>query len=202
MRRLIGQRFERLLVVEYVGAGKWSCNCDCGNTVSVMTTNLTSGNSRSCGCLQTERRFKHGMSGTPMHGAWRQMFQRCENPKDPAYHNYGGRGITVCDEWHEFSQFLADMGVRPKGFQLDRIDNEKGYSKGNCRWVTAKANLNNTRANHLISFNGETLTIHQWSEKLGIPATTITYRAKHGWPVEKVLSSDYFWSNTGNAFQE
>lgn len=200
MLQLKGKRFERLVAVEYAGDGSWWCDCDCGNRVKINTSNLKRGNSRSCGCLQTELRFKHGMSGTPMHGAWKQMIQRCENQKDPAYHNYGGRGITVCDEWHDFSQFLADMGMRPKGFQLDRTDNEKGYSKGNCRWVTAKVNLNNRRGNNLISFNGETLTIHQWSEKLGIPPTTITYRLKQGWPIEKVLSSDYFWSNTRNTF--
>jgi hypothetical protein len=128
------------------------------------------------------------MSGTPVWHAWQAMIQRCENPKDSAYKNYGGRGITVCNEWHEFAKFIADMGMRPKGFQLDREDNDLGYSKGNCRWITAKQNLNNRRDNRIIEFEGNSRTIAQWADALGMNYRTLNNRLNRGWPVERALT--------------
>jgi hypothetical protein len=185
---LQGQRFERLVALEYAGGGKWLCECDCGNTTSVFAQNLKKGNTRSCGCLLVEARIKHGMADTLVYHAWRSMFQRCENPKDSAYKNYGARGITVCEDWRDFPRFIADMGMRPHGFQLDRIDNSKGYSKDNCRWVSAKVNRNNQRNNRLITFNGKTQTVAEWADELGIVHRTLHNRLSRGWPVERALT--------------
>lgn len=195
MKVKAGDRFGRLTAVHYVGGSKWECSCDCGGVATCLTNNLTRGNSTSCGCQRREGQFKHGMSKTPVHLAWRNMIQRCENPKDRAFHNYGGRGISVSPEWHEFSQFIADMGMRPEGYELDRIDNDGPYSKDNCRWVSKRDNLNNRRDNVNITHNGETLTIHQWSIRTGIPPRTIAYRHAEGWPVEEVLSPVKRFSN-------
>jgi hypothetical protein len=128
------------------------------------------------------------MATSPVYRAWQQLFQRCENPKDRAYKNYGARGITVCEEWRDFPRFLADMGMRPKGFQLDRKDNDKGYSKENCRWVTAKVNRNNQRNNRCVTYRGRTLTATQWAEELGLNSRTLHNRLSRGWPVERALT--------------
>ena len=123
--------------------------------------------------------------------AWHGMIRRCENPKDGAYHNYGGRGITVCEEWHNFEKFFADMGPCPQGMQIDRIDNSKGYYKGNCRWATQKVNLNNRRGNRVITFGGFTGTITQWAKQLGINPRTLNNRINRGWPLERALTAKY-----------
>lgn len=188
MEHLTGRTFGRLTVEGYIGGGLWACTCTCGGVAKVFTQNLKTGNSRSCGCLHRERRFKHGMAKTPVYHAWQSMIQRCENPKDASYHNYGARGITVCAAWHQFGAFLADMGVRPKGFQIDRIDNDKGYSPDNCRWVSAKTNHNNQRHNRIIEHNGMRLTIARWAELLGMNYRTLNNRINRGWPVERALT--------------
>jgi hypothetical protein len=128
------------------------------------------------------------MSSTPVWHAWQAMIQRCENPNDSAYRNYGGRGIAVCEEWHEFAKFIADMGMRPKGFQLDRENNDLGYFKENCRWVTAKQNHNNRRDNRLVEFDGKSQTIAQWADELGMNYRTLNNRLNRGWPVERALT--------------
>lgn len=189
IRDLTGHRFGRLVGVEYAGGGRWRCKCDCGRTVDVITSNLNKGNTASCGCRLTESRIKHGMSGTKVHAVWKSMVFRCHNPKDRSFHNYGGRGITVCTEWREsFSQFIADMGLRPDGFDIDRIDNNKGYGPDNCRWVSRKRNLNNRRNNRRIQFNGQSRTIAQWADALGINYRTLNNRINRGWPIERALT--------------
>jgi hypothetical protein len=153
---LIGRRFGRLEVIAKAPSrkigkkwhGYWECRCDCGTITVVQRSSLTSRATKSCGCyLQKEmaiRALKHGGSRWPEFRIWNSMRQRCENPKNPAYKHYGGRGITVCDRWSSFANFIKDVGRRPQpGFQLDRRDNDAGYSKENCRWVSRDENMQN-----------------------------------------------------------
>ncbi len=116
------------------------------------------------------------------------MRARCRNPRDSNYHNYGGRGITVDPRWEDFAAFRDDMGDRPAGADLGRIDNDLGYSKSNCRWESRLENANNRRDNRPISFGGETLTLSQWGRKTGVGKTAIAQRLRRGWSVEKALT--------------
>lgn len=151
--RLTGRRFGRLTPVlpagKRNGAWDWLCECDCspGTFRPVSTRSLLSGRSRSCGCMQKEQAAtravawgranrRHGLSGTRTHISWNAMIQRCANPRQTSYEHYGGRGITVAPEWFAFDEFLADMGIRPPGRSLDRINNDGNYEPGNCRWAT------------------------------------------------------------------
>lgn len=196
---LTGKQFGRLTVVGYAGKNKhgdsdWKCKCDCGNYVVVVSGNLRSGHTRSCGCLRSDtitehdkKRAIHGMSRTKIYITWNNMKSRCMNPQNISYSNYGGRGITVCERWLSFENFIADMGPTYKqGLQLDRIDNNKGYSPDNCRWVTHKENQNNKRNNRRFRFY-DNKTLAELSEESGISCETIEGRIKMGWPDERLL---------------
>ena len=151
---LVGQNFGKLLVLSKGNTTsdrhrQWNCICDCGNKTCVTSQKLKSGHTKSCGCLKFERfkgigsYFKHGHSKksnrSGIYLSWRSMINRCSNPKHPHYHDYADRGISICDRWkHNFMSFLEDMGDRPKGLTLHRIDNNLGYYKENCKWATHK----------------------------------------------------------------
>ncbi len=117
--------------------------CICGSIKTYQKGNITSGNTTSCGCKPGDNNLRHGMSKTATYKSWQSMIVRCTRPENHNWHRYGGRGITVCERWKIFENFYADMGERPEGKQLDRSDNNKGYSADNCRWVTQKENCNN-----------------------------------------------------------
>lgn len=128
------------------------------------------------------------MSETPIYNAWRHMINRCENPNDNRFAYYGGRGIKVCERWRSsFENFLEDMGERPPNRSLDRIDNDRGYEPGNCRWATRKEQARNKRTTRFIVFRGERRPLVEWAEILGIPAYSIWNRIRLGWTDEEAL---------------
>lgn len=180
---LVGQRFGKLLVLSYAGTDKhhktlWVCQCDCGSApITVVGSNLTKGNSKSCGCVKREHmaqlRAAHRMFGTPEYNTWAGIIQRCTNPNDKAWHNYGGRGIQVCDRWrNSFEAFYEDMGPRPARTSIYRIDNNGHYEPGNCRWADYATQGINRRTTHMI--DGK--TIKEWAQELGIPYRTALAR--------------------------
>lgn len=179
-------RFGRLTVVRkmHLDTGRnklrWVCQCDCGGATTTTSNRLTSGHTRSCGCYMRDRsseamtltnakrKPKHGLAGTRVWKTWHAMHRRCSNPKDIGFKNYGGRGITVCDAWFSIETFLADMGHPPDGCSIERIDNDMGYSKENCKWATKVEQSNNRRCSRRITFEGETLTAAQWAKALNV----------------------------------
>lgn len=190
LRDITGKTFGRLTAVRYVGKYRWLCSCSCGGKATVITSNLSKGNSTSCGCAGREKRFKHGMSPTKIYRVWLAMKQRCENPNDAAFANYGGRGIKVCERWHEFSNFIADMGMRPSGYEIDRKDNDGDYAPDNCRWISKRENLNNKRTNRLVTWKKETLPITTWAERVGVHPRTLFNRIDRGWSLDDAMKPE------------
>lgn len=193
----LGQRYGRLLVTERAPNksetdtnARWKCLCDCGRETVQYGQDLKKGKVISCGCWNEEKRFKHGLADTAVHRVWIGMRSRCNNPKGREYANYGGRGIKVCERWDSFENFVADMGVRPEGYSIDRINNDGDYEPSNCRWATTTQQLNNRRVNRVLELNGERRTIGEWSVKLGIGWSTIRNRVdRYGWTIEKALTT-------------
>jgi hypothetical protein len=195
---ITGKTFGRLTAIAPVGKSpgghiKWLCICDCG-TESVAEAGNLKRRTRSCGCLGTEmsskRNTTHGMAGRPEYNSWASLRSRCLSKTDPGYSYYGGRGIKICDRWVDsFENFYADMGARPSTkHSIDRINNEEGYSKRNCRWATRKEQARNKRNNVILTFNGKTLCAPDWERKTGIRATIIRQRISRGWSEERSLT--------------
>ena len=189
----VGERYGRLLVTGRTtigSSGFWVCKCDCGNTTLQPGGALGRGKVKSCGCWNNEKRNTHGMSKTKVYVTWQSMIQRCENNKHRVFHLYGGRGISVSDEWHTFERFYEDMGEPPsKRHSLDRIDDNGNYCKENCRWATQKEQIRNTRRNIRIEYLGKSMTATEWAEELGISRKTIYSRLDTGWSPEAALST-------------
>jgi hypothetical protein len=200
-------KFGRLTVIEQ--AGKiWLCRCDCGQLRFVASNSLKTGNTKSCGCFQKDQaaafcriRTKHGQTHTKEYKIWGSMKSRCYNSKSDSFDHYGKRGIQVCEKWlNSFDEFFRDMGKCPKGFQIDRIDNDKDYFPENCRWVDAKTNMRNRSITIRLTVNGITRTLYEWSEIVGIDYGLLWQRLRHGWTHEKIV---YFpkRKHVRNAFQ-
>ncbi len=176
----------------------WMCLCDCGNKVAVRGKSLTGGVTRSCGCLakelMSERKRVHGGFGTRLYAVWDSMRQRCNNPNHYAYANYGGRGISVCREWDDYSAFRRwalssgyDDGAGRGECTLDRVDTNGDYRPDNCRWVNMRAQTNNRRETIFLTYEGQTLPLSEWADITGIKYPTLWQRYKRGWPIDKVL---------------
>ena len=172
----------------------WPCRCACGTERLVYASSLRSGASKSCGCLSREvtgeRATTHGESGDPQYVAWTQMKARCHRPSSEKFAIYGGRGITVCDRWREsYAAFLEDMGPRPEGHSIDRIDVNGNYEPGNCRWATPREQGANLRKSRNLTRDGKTLCMSEWSRVTGLPIGTIFMRLALGWTVERTLTA-------------
>lgn len=196
INNIIGKRFGRLVVKAFSHTNKnrascWYVKCDCGKIKVIRGVTMMTGKAMSCGCLQKEnmskRTYKHGMTESATYHCWEAMKDRCLNPKNPAYKNYGGRGIKICERWMSFENFLADIGEKPKGKSLDRMDNNGNYELSNCRWATVEEQWNNKRTNHILVYNGIALTIAQWARRLQITQGTLYSRIHRGWSIEKAL---------------
>ncbi len=197
---LTGQRFGRWLVIELAGQSPggnflWLCRCDCGNEKPVLSGSLRSGVSKSCGCysaeLTTAKNKTHGLYGTPEYCSWAGMKYRCLTPTCKRYEDYGGRGITVCERWMRFENFLEDMGNKPSPeMGIERIDNDKGYYPENCKWGTEEEQQNNKRNSVFIEFKGIKKTLAQWAREVGIPCSALRARIiDYGWDIEKSLTT-------------
>lgn len=186
-----GKRYGRLLVLKYVSShwnSKWLCQCDCGKRCVVPGCDLRTGSTRSCGCLR--HRTKHGAVNTPAYKSWSNMIQRCTNTGLETYPYYGGRGISVCERWkRSFAAFLADMGQPGPGLTLDRINCDGNYDSTNCRWATRKEQSRNTRRNVILTLNGDSMGLSEWSDKTGISYAALQHRVRRGWTTERALNT-------------
>ena len=195
-----GERFGRLVALRLVSRDlkwnghKWLFVCDCGKEKIISIKSVRTGNTQSCGCLSSERLAErnktHGLSKSNSleYRSWKDMRMRCRNHNDTDWDNYGGRGIAICERWEDFSAFLADMGPRPRGYTLDRIDSNGNYEPSNCRWATAKTQANNKRSNVYIVIGGEKRTAQEWSDHYGLNRETVLWRLKQGWPMKRVFT--------------
>jgi len=204
----LGEKFGYLIVQQKISDKYFSCLCQCSNIKNVRKDHLRSGKTISCGCYKAKgasnraknmhvANTKHGLSKSNVYSVWHGIRQRCNNPNNPAFEYYGGRGIKVCDRWNNsFDNFIADMG-QPEGLTIDRIDNNGDYEPGNCQWVTRATQQSNRRVNRFIEYNGKRQTAMAWSIELGIPHQTIYGRIDLGWDIEKVLSKDHQMNTEG-----
>lgn len=200
---LTGQRFGRLLVIERTDnqvsqSGNvrtmWNCQCDCGKTTVVDAYNLRKGYTNSCGCLHNEIAsacFKtHGLSSTKLYNVWRGILTRCFNENNAAYKHYGGRGISVCDEWRDsfvaFYHWAISTGWKD-GLSIDRVNNDAGYYPENCRWVAQKKQCNNRRTTRYVQIDNITKPLAEWCEMYGKKYKTVCNRLYSGWTPEEAL---------------
>lgn len=196
---LTGKKFGKLTVIckEYTDKNRnihWKCKCECGNTAIVRGRALKNGNTKSCGCLIYEsKNVKHGMKRTRLYNIWSGIKSRCYAKTNPAYNRYGGRGISMCEEWRgDFMAFYnwAMANGYAKGLSIDRIDVNGNYEPCNCRWATAKEQSDNKRCNILITIGNETLDLQQWCDKIGIKRSTVNTRVRMcGWSYEQALTT-------------
>lgn len=195
-----GQKFGRLTAISNLGRVQyprtrsyfWLCKCDCGNESVVGVSQLRDGSSLSCGCLRAERLLaantKHGLRRHPEYQVWKAMIERCTHSNSRAYRNYGARGITVCSRWLDCAKFFEDMGPRPTGTSLERINNDAGYSPENCKWATLHEQSRNKRSNVKIEFDGETKCLTDWANEYGIHPATLFSRIRRKIPISDSLN--------------
>lgn len=202
VKSLIGEKFFRLLVIardanDKRGGTTWRCQCECGAIKTVGSQPLQRGMTRSCGCFKSEvmsrkmtRGVKHGMSRTKIYRTRAGMIGRCSDENHPQYHNYGGRGISVCKRWLEsVEDFIADVGLSPfPGAQIDRIDVNGNYEPENVRWVSSKVNNRNKRNNRIIEYKGVQYPLSELAEQYGLTYALLSTRIASHWPLEAALT--------------
>ena len=201
-----GQKWNRLEAVSFVERDlrwadhKWLFKCDCGKDHIAGISQVRKGQTKSCGCALidalVERNVTHGLSGNHprAYKIWKGIRQRCMNPNNGSYSDYGGRGIMVCERWEDFAAFLADMGDPPNGFSIERENVNGNYQPSNCSWQANKVQANNKRSNHAIYHDGKTKNLTEWCEIYGIEPSKVRYRLKQGWSTDKAFSNEDFRS--------
>lgn len=201
---LAGKKLGKLNVIKRVGNNEsgnsqWLCICECGNEHITTGSRLNTKKVLSCGCIQREgakkRATRHNLSGHKLYHIRKEMIARTENPNNSRFENYGGRGISVCEEWLSnpngitiFYDWAIRNGYR-EGLSIDRIDNDGNYEPSNCRWADNSTQASNKTTNRFIEFKGEIKTIKQWAEELGFNRSLIPDRLRHGWDVERALTT-------------
>ncbi len=205
----IGKKIGFLTIIDYAdkrnGKVRVWCKCDCGKTIKVFIDNLKREHTRSCGCKKgsmiSKSKITHGKTHTKLAHIYNQMKARCYYKKNPAYKNYGGRGIKICNEWLDkengfmsFYNWAINNGYK-EGLTIDRIDNNSNYEPNNCRWATYYEQANNKRNNRMLTYNGETYTITQWARKLGITYGSMYRRIKKGLTGEMLFHKGKIDSN-------
>lgn len=194
IKDLCGRVYGSLFVISFAGLtsarkARWFCVCACGRGAAPIGASLANGHTTSCGCVRATIKKTHGATGTPTHNTWLAMKARCANPKASDYPNYGGRGVTVCNRWLNFENFLRDMGARPVGMTLERMNVNGGYEPGNCEWATQKQQSRNRRSTVYLTADGVCLPLVQWAEKLNIPRATLQARLRYGWSAQRVCTT-------------
>lgn len=198
---LTNQRFGKLTVLERRGSDQkgqalWLVHCDCGNEKVVRGHDLSQGKTQSCGCSRIKSCifYQHGLSKTKLHGLWRNIKGRCNNPNNPSYRFYGGRGVKMCDEWEDdfvsFYTWSLENGFK-EGLQIDRVDVDGDYSPENCRWVDKITQANNTRRNIYVTIGDETKTLAQWCRLLGVNYNSVQTRTYKGWDPVLALTTPF-----------
>jgi hypothetical protein len=199
VKDLRGQKFGRLAVKDFAGVEKnrlatWACVCDCGNTTTVRSSDLTNGHIKSCGCLAKETRFTHGMSKSKLYNVYKHMVSRCYNEKNKIYKHYGGRGIRVCAAWLDNRTNFLDWALSNgylEGLTLDRIDNDGPYNPENCRWTTKIQQGRNKQNTWMITIDGKSMCAYDYLDSLrnvAVPYNTVRFRIKAGWTLEDATS--------------
>jgi hypothetical protein len=203
----VDQRFGRLVAIGAAGKDNrnnllWSFRCDCGTLYATRATSVRNGYTVSCGCHRSEQSAKtileysdpsatrtHGKRDTAEYSTWSHMKQRCNNPKDPKYSDYGARGIKVCKRWEKFENFFSDMGTKPSpDHSIERIDNDGNYSADNCCWAVPSSQARNKRNNIYVSFRGRRMVLKDACREAGINYSTGYMRLQRGWPISRALS--------------
>ena len=194
---LTGRHFGRWTVGAFAGyhskttAAMWHCKCECGVTRPIKANQLLTGGSKSCGCfsVDTARALftKHGGSYDGRYEVWANMKQRCLNANHPSFAQYGGRGIRICERWLAYENFAMDVGERPNGLWLERINNDGDYEPGNVTWTTRQKQQCNRTDTRRVTWQGETLCINEWSRLIGVSPSTLTWRLKH-WNIEYAMT--------------
>lgn len=201
IKDLSGQLFGMATVLRFdrikSRRAQWIIRCACGTVKSVDGGNLRIGHTLSCGCLRSETSIisgkankTHGMSQDRTYKCWSGMIQRCRNPNDHGYKDYGGRGIKICQRWSSFENFYADMGPRPDGLSIERKNNDGDYEPSNCKWATGLEQHNNTRRSVRIEWAGKVLTLTQWARERSISKSTLWGRIKKGWSISDALQAN------------
>ncbi len=213
-----GKLFGNLTALNYLGNRFWLCRCSCGKEVKVDGRDLNSGKTKSCGCVFKSLEFKaksrknmlelrmrdplltttHGLHDSSEYTTWDMMKQRCTNPKNKMYEHYGARGISICKEWlNDFGQFYKDMGPKPKGFTIDRIDNNQGYNADNCRWVSQQDNNRNKRKSWRVVIDGKEKHLYDILEELNFLKKEATQKER-----QKFGQLWSYYLKTGKSFKQ